>query len=226
MAQRSYNQACGIARAAEILGERWAMLVVRDLLFGPKRYTELLEGLPGLSTNALAARLRELEESGVLSRDVVPRPGSGTVYALTPYGRELEPIVLSLGMWGSRTRDLTVPGEPKPDLAVLYLAQRLSGLAGPLAVAVDFGESERFTVRVEGDGAASSARGTPEAPDVHLRTDVPALWTLFDGSSSVEHLEQAGRLAVDASPAVRGEVLRAVTPDGGAGAPLGGRRSG
>ena len=68
MAQRSYNQQCGIARAAEVLGERWAMLIVRELLFGPKRYTEILAGLPGLSTNALAARLREFEDSGVVSR--------------------------------------------------------------------------------------------------------------------------------------------------------------
>lgn len=191
------------------------MVIVRDLLFGPKRYTELLAGLPGLSTNALAARLRELEDSGVLSRNVVPRPGTGTVYALTPYGRELEPIVLSLGMWGSKTRDLSAPGEPRPDLAVLFLARRLSGLAGPLAVAVDFGEAERFTVLVDGHGVTSTAHGTHDTPDMHLRTDVVGLWSLFDGSVPAENLEQAGRLTIDASPALRRKVLSAVAaPDG------------
>ncbi len=190
------------------------MLIVRDLLFGPKRYTELLAGLPGLSTNALAARLGELEDSGVLSRDVVPRPGSGTVYVLTPYGRELEPVVLSLGMWGSKTRDLDAPGEPRPELAILFLARRLSGLAGPLAVAVDFGESDHFTVLIDGHGETSPAHGTHEAPDVRLRTDVLGLWSLFDGSVRADDLEQTGRLTVDGSPTPRREVLSAITaPD-------------
>ena len=210
MAQRSYNQQCGIARAAEILGERWAMLIVRDLLFGPKRYTELLTGLPGLSTNALAARLRELEDSGVVSRDVVPRPGSGTVYALTPYGQELEPIVLSLGMWGSKTRDLDAPGQPQSELAVLFLARRLSGLAGPLAVAVDFGESDQFTVLVDGHGETSPAHGALQAPDVQLRTDVLGLWSLFDGSAAADDLERAGRLTIDAPGATRRTLLNAI----------------
>jgi DNA-binding HxlR family transcriptional regulator len=211
MAQRSYNQQCGVARAAEVLGERWAMLIVRDLLFGPKRYTEILAGLPGLSTNVLAARLRELEDSGVVSRDVVPRPGTGTVYALTPYGRELEPIVLCLGMWGSKTRDLDAPGEPRPDLAVLFLARRLSGLAGPLAVAVEFGESAHFTVLVDGHGETAVTRGSHNAPDVLLRTDVLGLWSLFDGSVRTDDLEQAGRLTVDGSPTTRRKVLSAIT---------------
>lgn len=214
MAQRSYNQQCGIARAAEVLGERWAMLIIRDLLFGPKRYSELLAGLPGLSTNALAARLRELEDSGVVSRHVVPRPGSGTAYTLTPYGQELEPIVLGLGMWGSKTRDLDALGEPQPELAVLYLARRLSALTGPLTVTMGFGKSDHFTVLIGEDGETSPARGAHDAPDVRLDTDVLGLWSLFDGSVSPDDLEQAGRLTVQGSPAKRRKVLSAiVAPD-------------
>ena len=214
MARRSYNQQCGIARAAEVLGERWAMLIVRDLLFGPKRYTELLAGLPGLSTNVLAARLRELEDSGVICRDVVPRPGSGTVYTLTPYGQELEPIVLSLGMWGSKTRDLDAPGEPQPELAVLLVARRLSELTDPLNVTLDFGSSDHFTVQVDSHGETSSARGAHHAPDLHIRIDVLDLWSLFDGSVSADDLQQAGRLAIDGPPATRRKALSAITtPD-------------
>lgn len=98
MASRSYGQYCGVTTAVELIGERWALLIVRDLLVGPRRYTDLKQGLPRIPTNILSTRLKELQEGGVVRR--VPLAHCGLVYELTPYGRGLEPIVLALGRWG------------------------------------------------------------------------------------------------------------------------------
>ena len=98
MASRSYGQYCGVTTAVELIGERWAMLIIRDLLVGARRYTDLKQGLPRIPTNILSVRLKELQEGGVVRR--VPLKNCGLVYELTEYGRELEPIVLALGRWG------------------------------------------------------------------------------------------------------------------------------
>jgi DNA-binding HxlR family transcriptional regulator len=100
---RSYGQFCGVAHALDLVGERWALLVVRELVLGPKRFTDLAAGLPGIGTNILTARLRELEQGGVIARRVLPPPAGSTVYELTPYGRALEPVLLALGRWGAQS---------------------------------------------------------------------------------------------------------------------------
>jgi DNA-binding HxlR family transcriptional regulator len=107
VASRSYGQYCGVTKAVELIGERWALLIVRDLLVGPRRYTDLKQGLPKIPTNILSTRLKELQEGGVVRR--VPLVNCGLVYELTPYGRELEPVVLALGRWGFQQM-----GEPEP----------------------------------------------------------------------------------------------------------------
>jgi DNA-binding HxlR family transcriptional regulator len=107
LAARSYGQYCGVTTAVELVGERWALLIVRDLLVGPRRYTDLKQGLPRIPTNILSTRLKELQEGGVVRR--VPIPHCGLVYELTEYGRELEPIVLALGRWGFQR--MGPPGE-------------------------------------------------------------------------------------------------------------------
>jgi DNA-binding HxlR family transcriptional regulator len=107
---RSYGQYCGVARALELVGERWALLIVRDLILGPKRFTDLRLGLPRIPTNVLTTRLKELEESGVVQRRALPRPAASVVYELTDYGMQLEDIVLRLGAWGVQSM-----GEPKPE---------------------------------------------------------------------------------------------------------------
>ncbi|GLJ60856.1 HxlR family transcriptional regulator [Microbacterium barkeri] len=111
MAARSYGQYCGVTTAVELVGERWALLIIRDLLVGPRRYTDLKQGLPRIPTNILSARLKELQAGGVVRR--VPIARCGLVYELTPYGRELEPIVLALGRWGFQSM-----GEPEEGDAV------------------------------------------------------------------------------------------------------------
>ena len=110
MVSRDYGQYSGVSRAMEVVGERWALLIVRDLLVGPRRYGELAEGLPRIPTNILAARLKELQAAGVIRR--MPR-SRVIVYELTPYGRELEPVVLALGAWGFKAL-----GEPREEQVI------------------------------------------------------------------------------------------------------------
>lgn len=113
MATRTYGQYCGFSRALELVGERWAMLILRDLFVEPKRFSDLQRGLPGIPSNILTARLKELEENGLVRRHAQPRPGGGVSYELTDAGRELEPAVIELGRWGAKRL-----GEPARDEVV------------------------------------------------------------------------------------------------------------
>src|SRR5690625_3904343 len=98
---KEYGQFCGLARAASLLGERWALLVLRDLSIGPRRFTDLHQGLPGVPTSLLTTRLRELEEAGVVARTAHDSPGGGVLYRLTQHGEQLTPILDALGRWGA-----------------------------------------------------------------------------------------------------------------------------
>src|ERR671916_893278 len=100
---RTYDDGCAAAHALDLIGERWALLVVRELLLGPKRFTDLRAGLPGISPNVLAQRLRELEGAGIVRRRKLPAPAASRVYELTDWGMELEPIIIGLGRWGARS---------------------------------------------------------------------------------------------------------------------------
>lgn len=102
MSTRVYGQFCGLARAMEVVGERWALLIVRDLLVGPRRFSDLRRGLPKIPTNILSTRLKELEQAGVVQRRVLPRPAGSVVYELTGLGRGLEEAVLAFGRWGAQ----------------------------------------------------------------------------------------------------------------------------
>lgn len=102
MSHRSYNQYCGLAYALDIVGERWTLLIIRELMAGPRRFTDLMAGLPDISTNLLSERLKSLELQGILCRRVLPPPAGSTVYELTPLGQALEKTLLELGKWGSQ----------------------------------------------------------------------------------------------------------------------------
>ncbi|HEX5997595.1 MAG TPA: helix-turn-helix domain-containing protein [Jiangellales bacterium] len=107
---RTFGQYCGLAKALELVGERWALLIIRDLLVGPRRFTDLRNGLPRIPTNVLSTRLKELEETGLIQRRLLPRPHSSFVYELTSYGRDIEPALHQLSRWGARSL-----GEPEAD---------------------------------------------------------------------------------------------------------------
>lgn len=173
---RSYGDGCGIARALDVIGERWALLIVRELVYGPKRFSDLRGGL-GLSPNVLTQRLSELEASGVVER----RNIAGGLYELTAWGRELHPLLLQLGRWGARS--LHKPeGELGSDALMLALeATFVPANAGDLSASYELklGE-ERFTVDVR-EQRLTVSRGTAQAPDAVIRADVASLRAVVFG---------------------------------------------
>jgi DNA-binding HxlR family transcriptional regulator len=171
MTSRTYGEACGLAHALDLVGERWAMLVVRELLLGPKRFSDLGAGLAGASPNVLSERLRQLERVGVVRRRRLGPPARAWVYELTEWGRELEPIMLALGTWGVRSPYLDGAGHVSVDSIVLALRTYFTTDATDwdASYEVRFGE-DRFAVRVSG-GAISVERGSPADPDATIATD-------------------------------------------------------
>jgi DNA-binding HxlR family transcriptional regulator len=132
MPRRSYDQYCAVARALDAVGERWGLLIVRELLRGPRRYTDLHADLPGISTDILAARLKQLEGEGLVERRRLERPATGTVYELTERGLSLRPVVESLAVWG-----LDALGEQRPTDAVREHWFTERGPAGQALAVVD-----------------------------------------------------------------------------------------
>src|SRR2546423_9041183 len=117
--RRKYDQGCGSAHALDLIGDRWALLVVRELVLGPKRFSDLRAGLPGIGPNVLSQRLKELEQVGVLRRRVLPPPAASTVYELTEWGAELEDVLVRLGRWGARSPDMPREAATRPDWLAL-----------------------------------------------------------------------------------------------------------
>jgi DNA-binding HxlR family transcriptional regulator len=169
---RTYGDGCGIAHALDLVGERWALLVVRELLLGPKRYTDLRAGLPNTSPNVLAQRLKELETAGIVQRRKLPPPAGSWVYELTEWGHGLDPIVRSLGTWALRSPSFPDDAPVGIDSVVIALttffdADRAAGLSARYELR--FGE-ERFDIKIA-DGAIDVVRGAASAPDAVIEAD-------------------------------------------------------
>src|SRR3954471_5329848 len=147
---RTYGDGCGIAHALDLVGERWALLVVRELLLGPKRFTDLKDGLPNASPNVLTQRLRELDEAGIVQRRKLPPPAGSWVYELTDWGRGLDPIVRSLGRWALRSPSFPHDAPVGIDSVVLALATFFdAAAAGGLSAGYELRFAEQtFHVRV------------------------------------------------------------------------------
>ena len=180
-APRSYGDPCGIARALDLVGERWALLIVRELLFGPKRFTDLRDGLAGASPNVLSQRLRELEAGGVVHR----RQEGGAAYELTDWGRELHPILVKLGRWGARS-----PIRPRGVLSVDALMVALEATFAPgeahdrrTTYELRLGE-QRFSVEID-RGRIAVARGAPRQPDAVIETDPGSLRAVVFGDRAL-----------------------------------------
>jgi DNA-binding HxlR family transcriptional regulator/putative sterol carrier protein len=197
---RSYNDRCGIARALDLVGERWALLVVRELLLGPKRFTDLRTGLPHLGPDVLAQRLRELERAGIVERCTLPPPAASRVYQLTDGGKELEDVVLALGRWGSRA---PLPaGTPAfgPDSMMLALKTRFDPAAAR-GTDARFGlslDGHRFNARVA-DGRLELTRGTDERSDAVIASDPGTLASVLWHGLDVAEATRSGRLKVEGS---------------------------
>ena len=191
--KRTYGDRCGVARALDIVGERWALLVVRELLLGPKRFTDLRTGLPHVGPDILAQRLRELEQSGIVRRGTLPPPAASRIYELTERGAQLEPIVVALGRFGSVAP--FPPGDAQ--IGVDALAIALKTLFAPDAAdgldatyELRLGE-DRFRVRVAG-GRLDIARGSAEAPDATIEADPGVLATVLWHGGKLAAARRAG----------------------------------
>jgi DNA-binding HxlR family transcriptional regulator len=171
---KKYDQYCPVAHALGLVGERWALLVVKELMHGPKRYTDLVEGLPGIGTNILASRLRDLESAGVVTKRTLPPPAASRVYELTPYGLELKPVMRDLALWGARSLG------PPTSVDELFPGWVRNSLDMILS---DSAPAGRFEFRVDDevaslvDGVAQS--GPVDDPDVVVEGDPEALYYMF-----------------------------------------------
>jgi DNA-binding HxlR family transcriptional regulator len=171
---KHYEQYCPMAHALDLVGERWALLVVRELMHGPKRYTDLVERLPGIGTNILASRLRDLEACGIVARRMLPPPAASRVYELTEYGRGLRPAMRELALWGARSLG---PPTAEDELFEGWLANAVDIVLAPMA------PPGRFEFRV-GDQVASLVDGEAQAeaienPDVVVEGDPEAIYYMF-----------------------------------------------
>jgi DNA-binding HxlR family transcriptional regulator len=207
--RRTYGDSCGIARALDLAGERWALLVVRELLLGPKRFTDLRGGLPSLSPDVLAQRLRELEQAGLVRRRKLPPPAGARVYELTERGAELEPVLLELGRWGSRAALPDDPAVLSPDALAIALRTLFDS-----AAAVDVERSYQlhlgehaFSIRVA-DQKIDVARGEAEAPAASVDTDPGTLTELLWHGRAIADALDAGALRIDGSRREVGRFLK------------------
>jgi DNA-binding HxlR family transcriptional regulator/putative sterol carrier protein len=197
--KRSYGDACGIARALDVVGERWALMVVRELLLGPKRFTDIRSGLPHVSPDVLAQRLRDLEQAGVVHHRRLPPPYGSQVYELTASGRALEPALVALGRWGG------VHAPPPSDdmcmsldavivsLRTLFDPERAGDFAARVELRLD---GERFRVEIA-DGAVEAGRGELPGADVVIEGDPVTLLEVLHGHRRLADALAAGTLRLE-----------------------------
>ena len=206
---RTYGDPCGVARALDAVGERWALLVVRELLLGPKRFTDLHRGLGGASQNVLSQRLRELEAAGVVRKRKLGPPAGAWVYELTERGAELEPILVELGRWG---RDRAIATDAELSVDALMLALRTTfdpATAGDLEATIDLRlDDDRFEVAVA-DGRLAVTRGSAEDADATIQTDAPTLRDLAFGRRRLGEATAAGAVRVEGDSAALRRLLEA-----------------
>ena len=195
---RTYDQYCPVARALEFVGERWTLLVARELLLGPRRFTDLMTGLPGISANVLAGRLKDLEEEGMVARRTLPPPAASAVYELTPEAAGLVSVLAAMAEWG-----MTMLDEPRShdevrgEWIVLGLAVT--------APAPDVADGTTYDLHIDGevlhvqvrDGNLQPHHGPADDPDAVLTVDATALADLSAGRLDVDDALAAGRVTVD-----------------------------
>jgi DNA-binding HxlR family transcriptional regulator len=214
MAQPAYRQFCAVARALDIVGERWTLLIVRELLLGPQRYTDLLNGLAGVSPNVLAERLKKLEEFGIVTKRRLPPPAASTVYELTALGTGLAPVVSELLVWG-----LNFLTERRGD-AVARLDHVLMALRMSADPAATVGIDEAYEFHVEehtfhvtaADGSVAVEAGPADAPAVTITTDFETMARIGGGRTTPEQALAEGRLSVEGDPGAAVRAGRILSP--------------
>ena len=201
--RRWYDDACGAAHALDIVGERWALLVIRELMLGPKRFTDLRASLPGISANVLTQRLEGLEAAGVLEKRRLPPPVSAQVYELTPWGYESEPIFQTLGRWAARspTHDPSLPLSAT-SLLMSFRTMIVRERAARMDAVIGFrigGESFRVHVH---DGEIDAARAACDDASLIFTMEVGAVMAGAVYAGQMADLEAAGALTIDGDRAL------------------------
>ena len=203
MKNRSYNQYCGLAYALDIVGERWTLLIVRELIAGPRRFTDLMDGLPGISTNLLTERLKSLEQQGLLSRRVLPPPAGSTVYELTSLGRALEKALIELGKWGSQF----VPPSAG-DTALLNVASYALTLKTFFRPKQAQEVNETYELHIDNEvlqvhikaGELQVRQGEALNADAAFYTDVPSYLGLLTGQLQTDEAISRGLIRIEGDP--------------------------
>lgn len=202
MAKRSYNQYCAVAKGLDVIGDRWTLLLVRELLLGPRRYGDLLAASPGIGTNLLADRLRMMEAEGLVERVTLPPPAGSTVYRLTDDGAALEPVVRAIGLWGVRFMGSRLPGEHLAPGAYfvaireLFRPERAAGLHEAYEFRVD---GRVFEVRVD-DGTCTTSEGSASRPTAVFTMTAAALDQLILGQLTAAQATADGSVQVTGDP--------------------------
>jgi len=202
--RRTYGDPCGIARALDLVGERWAVLVVRELVLGPKRFSDLRGSLPGVSPDVLTERLRDLEVAGVVIRRTLPPPAGSRVYELSEWGRELEPVVLALGRWGSRAPFPPDAAQLGVDAFVLALKTLFDpSAAGALKASYELRIGEdHFHARIN-RSRLEITRTTAEHPDAVIDSDTASLSAVLWHGRRLGEARRSGDVKIAGSmPAV------------------------
>jgi len=194
---RTYDDGCAAAHALDLVGERWALLVVRELLLGPKRFTDLKSGLPHASSNVLAQRLRDLEAAGVVRRGKLPPPAASKIYELTEWGRDLEPVIIALGRWGVRSPTKPPDAELGVDSLILsfrtmFDPDRAEGLDASYELRL--GE-DRFRAEIT-EGRLEIERGNAEQPDATVEADAGTLSALIYDDLELDDTLSSGDLRI------------------------------
>jgi DNA-binding HxlR family transcriptional regulator len=205
---RTYGDGCGIAHALDLIGERWALLVVRELLLGPKRFTDLRDGLPNVSPNVLSQRLRELEDAAVVQRRKLPPPAGSWIYELTDWGYDLKPVVLSLGTWALRSPAFPRATPVSNDSVVLALGTFFDAEAADdldVRYELRLGDST-FHVRVAG-GTIELGRQPTGEPDAVIGTDAETLRSLIWDDRDLADALSAGEITIDGDDRALGRFL-------------------
>ncbi|GAA2629248.1 winged helix-turn-helix transcriptional regulator [Actinomadura fulvescens] len=200
--KRKYADGCATSHALDLVGERWALPIARELLLGAKRFTDLRTGLPGASPNVLSQRLRELEEAGVVRRRTLPPPAASRVYELTEWGRELEPVIIALARWGSRSPFLDPEAEMSTDSLLLALRTLFNPHAAEALVArlsLHLGD-DVYNLDVSGK-TFEVTRGPNSPADLTITTDSATLSALIWGDRTLTDTQKTGDLTLEGDPA-------------------------
>ena len=213
MAKRTYGQYCALARAFDVLGERWTPLLLRELAIGPRRYADLLEGLPGVSPSLLTQRLRELEEDGIVRRSYLPPPAARAVYELTDDGVQLATSLVPLARWGARRLGSRREGETFSLSWVLLFLRATADLAAAEGVddVYEFHvDDEVFHVVVDDGRVGAQVGPAPRRPDLVVRTDLETFAAIGGGALPLD--DAAERLQVEGDAEAVQRCLRLWAP--------------